>query len=309
MLLDGDSALELEESELFEQESAMDPDQLTAPLAPALAAAAAEVTAQSEGDTESDEDGIVLESECSSSDAEADDVEELSYRLASLQSSFENEKGALGAAHAEAPLATSHSSQVGSLKTFGGLSFTAKRLFGSEGDLAVSMPVHGMRPSLPLLAARRQVVPVDPGMSSNLGTSMPISIPMMQRRKSAADLGATEAAAAVRGASTFVPPHMLPRGDDEEGGQPPMEAGVSLGLGLSPSAGGKREKLLARNAILRSTGFIEVQQPVAAVIGEVLDPVKDQLLASAQALPVPGLRADGRDAPRSSLTQLLGSSK
>ncbi len=97
---------------------------------------------------------------------------------------------------------------------------------------------------------------------------MPISIPMMQRRKSAADLGATEAAAAVRGASTFVPPHMLPRGDDEEGGQPPMEAGVSLGLGLSPSAGGKREKLLARNAILRSTGFIEVQQPVAAVIGE-----------------------------------------
>lgn len=67
MLLDGDSALELEESELFEQESAMDPDQLTAPLAPALAAAAAEATAQSEGDTESDEDGIVLESECSSS--------------------------------------------------------------------------------------------------------------------------------------------------------------------------------------------------------------------------------------------------
>lgn len=172
-------------------------------------------------------------------------MEELSHRLASLQSSFENEKGALGAAHAEggcclaslsprpmqlrsirttgrtsllarqalhallshpmpahappalvisglrrgpdipiaitthqtttchppgpaAPLATSHSSQVGSLKTFGGLSFTAKRLFGSEGDLAVSMPVHGMRPSLPLLAARRQVVPVDPGTSSNL---------------------------------------------------------------------------------------------------------------------------------------------
>lgn len=97
---------------------------------------------------------------------------------------------------------------------------------------------------------------------------MPISIPMMQRRNSAADLGAADAAAAVRGASTFVPPHMLPRQEGEEGGQLAAEAGPSLGLGLSPSASAKRDKLLARNAILRSTGFIEVQQPVAAVIGE-----------------------------------------
>lgn len=204
---------------------------------------------------------------------------------------------------------------------------------------------------------------------------MPISIPMMQRRSSAANLGAVEAAAAVRGASTFVPPHMLHRQEGEEGGQLAAEVGPSLGLGLSPSASAKREKLLARNAILRSTGFIEVQQPAAAVIGEssagrvapacgpwgrlhadaeravpagaaafegeragwsadcskcplasathppaacpvasclageLLDPVKDQLLASAQAVPVPGLRADGRAAPRSSLTQLLGTSK
>lgn len=307
MLVDGDSALELEESELFEQEVAMSP---SPPVAPALGAVAAEAAAHSEGETDSDDDGIVLESECSSSDAEADDVdEEIAFRLASLQSSFENDKGPLSAAPAEAPLGTSHSSQVGSLKTFGGLSFTAKRLFGSEGDLAASMPVHGMRPSAPMIAARRQAAPADKGAACNLGTSMPISIPMMQRRNSAADLGAADAAAAVRGASTFVPPHMLPRQEGEEGGQLAAEAGPSLGLGLSPSASAKRDKLLARNAILRSTGFIEVQQPVAAVIGEVLDPIKEQLLASTQAVPVPGLAGQGRAAPRSSLTQLLGTSK
>lgn len=307
MLVDRDSALELDESELFEEESAV----AMSPTAPVVAAVAAEAAPLSEGESESDDDGIVLESECSSSDAEADDVEEeLACQLASLQSSLENDTGPLGAAKAEGPLGTSHSSQVGSLKTFGGLSFTAKRLFGSEGDLAASMPVHGVWPSAPMFAARRQVAPVDNSTAAcNLGTSMPISIPMMQRRSSAANLGAVEAAAAVRGASTFVPPHMLHRQEGEEGGQLAAEVGPSLGLGLSPSASAKREKLLARNAILRSTGFIEVQQPAAAVIGELLDPVKDQLLASAQAVPVPGLRADGRAAPRSSLTQLLGTSK
>jgi hypothetical protein len=38
------------------------------------------------------------------------------------------------------------------------------------------------------------------------------------------------------------------------------------GANLSPTAAAKREKLLARNAILRSTGFIEVQRPM--VMGE-----------------------------------------
>lgn len=64
MLVDGDSALELEESELFEQEVAMSP---SPPVAPALGAVAAEAAAHSEGETDSDDDGIVLESECSSS--------------------------------------------------------------------------------------------------------------------------------------------------------------------------------------------------------------------------------------------------
>lgn len=63
MLVDRDSALELDESELFEEESAV----ATSPTAPVVAAVAAEAAPLSEGESESDDDGIVLESECSSS--------------------------------------------------------------------------------------------------------------------------------------------------------------------------------------------------------------------------------------------------
>lgn len=143
---------------------------------------------------------------------------------------------------------------------------------------------------------------------------MPISIPMLHRRSSAADLmGAADLAARI-GASTFVPPHMVHRQESEEAGTLTSDLmGPSLGLGLSPSAHTKREKLMARNAILRSTGFLEVQHTSTAVLGEVMDPVKDQLLrgalGSAMAVPVavPGL--SGRSAPRSGLTQMLGTSK
>lgn len=184
-----------------------------------------------------------------------------------------------------------------------------------------------------------------PHCSHPQGTSMPISIPMMQRRSSAADL-----AAAVEervAAATFVPPHMLHRQETERFDLVSASGGE---LGLSPSA--KREKLLARNAILRSTGFIEVQQPptmgelpppalcraslpaacrpplrfpwplaaawhrawhvMLVAAGEVLDPVKEQLLgavAASGALAVPAARPDARATPRSSLTQMLGTSK
>lgn len=97
---------------------------------------------------------------------------------------------------------------------------------------------------------------------------MPISIPMMQRRPSGADLAAAGSGDAARGG--FVPPHVLYRQESErELGGSARGGGVagvepSLG-GLSPTTAAKREKLLARNAILRSTGFLEVQQPT--VIG------------------------------------------
>ena len=104
---------------------------------------------------------------------------------------------------------------------------------------------------------------------------MPISIPMMPRRGSSTDMASVAAAAAAGEklagrAATFVPPHMLHRHDSDLAG---AGAGGLLGaepsLGLSPSGGAKREKLLARNAILRSTGFIEVHHGVVptAVIG------------------------------------------
>ncbi|PSC74547.1 SH3 domain-containing [Micractinium conductrix] len=307
-MLGHDPPLELDESDLFDEDSGVDmsPAAPTGALAASLHAAAVATARQSavESESESDDDGIVLESECSSSEAEQDDVEaELVSRIQSLQSSLEGH-AVLGDASA-GPLGTSHSSQVGSLKSFGGMSFKGKRLFKSDGDLAASMPVHGCT-SAPMFAGRRQVAPERQASFTNLGTSMPISIPLLQRRASSNDQVAGGGGDARGGASTFVPPHMLQR---QEGEDAFGEALVEPSLGLSPSTGAKRERLLARNAILRSTGFIEVQR--AAVIGEVLDPVKEQLLQSSGAVPlaVPGVRADARAPPRSSLTQLLGTSK
>lgn len=214
---------------------------------------------------------------------------------------------------------------------------------------------------------------------------MPISIPMMQRRPSGADLAAAsrDDPAAGAGGDDFVPPHVLYRQESEREMGASARAGVagaepSLG-GLSPTTAAKREKLLARNAILRSTGFIEVQQAavvqqatigacglacalrqswrcrrccrgtcVAAIAGadagaaaaglpsrpaahqclsclpspaagEVLDPVKEQLLAALAAssagggasapLGVPAAGEGARQKARSSLSQLLGTSK
>lgn len=307
MLVD-DRPLELDESEFFDDAEDMSPGSGGAPASMQLqsavgvqaAAAAAHHHNVADSESESDDDGIVLESECSSSEGEDQVEEELAMRIQSLQSSLE--QTAPLPDHSEA-LGTSHSSQVGSLKSFGGVSFKGKRLFGSEGDLAASVPV---RCSAPMYAARRKVAPAVDKSSSHLGTSMPISIPMMQRRGSNVDLQAAELRDAP---ATFVPPHMLHRQEtvDVQGG---LIAPPGSELGLSPSRG--REKLLARNAILRSTGFIEVQHP--PVIGEVLDPVKEVLGAltpspSSGAMAVPGMRADSRATPRSSLTQLLGTSK
>ncbi|KAI8474313.1 MAG: hypothetical protein J3K34DRAFT_518269 [Monoraphidium minutum] len=100
-----------------------------------------------------------------------------------------------------------------------------------------------------------------------MGSSVPIAIPPMARWKpsetppagaAAAALAAPGAAAscavpaaagagAAPAAGRFVPPHQLTQHDDFQ---------FSFN-GASPSAGLKRERLRARNAILRSTGFLE----------------------------------------------------
>lgn len=103
---------------------------------------------------------------------------------------------------------------------------------------------------------------------------MPISIPMMQRRPSGADLAGDASgggASGARGGTTgdFVPPHVLYRQESEVASGSVMGLGAEASMGgLSPTTAAKREKLLARNAILRSTGFIEVQHSAPVVIGE-----------------------------------------
>lgn len=78
------------------------------------------------------------------------------------------------------------------------------------------------------------------------GTSAPIAIPNMNRWR-ADGKGANGQPADA--ASTFIPPHQLSRQDDF----------MFSFTGASPSATLKRERLRTRNAILRSTGFLEPQ--------------------------------------------------
>ena len=213
---------------------------------------------------------------------------------------------------------------MGSLKSFS--SSKGKRLFSSDGDLAgaCSMPV-----SAPLHAGRRRVMPEPPVASSygvyGLGTSMPITIPMLQRRGSGPVFAGDDPA----GPATFVPPHLIQRSG--EGGASGAAGLAASQPGASPSNEAKRERLRARNAILRKTGFIEVQPPVAPAL-ELLEPVKVAVLLAADgeasnqsadtalgSVPVPGAVAAiapgglaaslERRVQASSLTALLGTSK
>lgn len=76
-------------------------------------------------------------------------------------------------------------------------------------------------------------------------------------------------------ANTFIPPHQLSRQDDF----------MFSFTGASPSACMKRERLRVRNAILRSTGFLEPSgaqaPPVAASPGDMQrTPVQSTLTAA-----------------------------
>jgi hypothetical protein len=134
---------------------------------------------------------------------------------------------------------------------------------------------------------------------------MPIRIPMLHRRGLAASPGSAEG----RGAG-FVPPHLLDLHAD-------ATASGAASFRDSPSQAVKREKLMARNAILRSTGFIEGRSAFAApnAMGEVLDAVKEaamqqQEAAAAEAAGAAGglLRFQRRPTAASSLTAMLSSS-
>lgn len=124
--------------------------------------------------------------------------------------------------------------------------------------------------------------------TSLMGTSLPISIPI--RPDSPSKVGG-----ALRRTSEdkFVPPHLLERGDDDD----------DVSDVFSPSSM-RREQLLRRNDILRSTGFIEVKK-FTAPTGELIDAVKEAAMAKSEEYS--GRGEDGVHHVRaSSLTAALG---
>lgn len=128
--------------------------------------------------------------------------------------------------------------------------------------------------------------------ASVLGTSMPIRIPMLQRKS----VSGTPPISADGRSQPFVPPHLLEEVDET----------TTLGMGspalsmFSPPGAIKREKLMARNAILRSTGFIEVK-PFGAPVSETIDVVKESVM--------PNIPIQRGKASTSSLSLALGTSK
>ncbi|KAG2430579.1 hypothetical protein HXX76_010097 [Chlamydomonas incerta] len=89
-----------------------------------------------------------------------------------------------------------------------------------------------------------------------MGSSVPVSIPHMARWKKAD--ASPDSPTSIAAPATFVPPHQL-------SGAPPDFA-FSF-TGDSPSVAIKRERLRARNAILKSTGFLEPGVQSVGTIG------------------------------------------
>ena len=182
------------------------------------------------------------------------------------------------------------SSRVGSMRAFDPAA-PALKAWNSEGDLGVAASVPtGRMADYGMLGGQPSG-----GDAAYLGTSMPIRIPLMQRRGLAGSPASLEGGIRAR----FVPPHLIeaPVDLDAEPGTTP--------LNLSPSAAAKREKLVARNAILRSTGFIEVQSFAAPGVGEVIDAVKESVMPAV----TKPMAMQRRPTAPSSLTALLGSSR
>jgi hypothetical protein len=142
-------------------------------------------------------------------------------------------------------------------------------------------------------------LPNDMSSAYQLGTSMPIRIPSANSLAAAAAAGRRRlqlsssnnsnkgigglgqaAAAGAAGATTttgktsfgFIPPHLVGMAGSD------TDNIMSQG-GVSPSTDFKREKLLARNAILRSTGFLEATEGAAlGPTAEVIDSIREVVL-------------------------------
>lgn len=183
--------------------------------------------------------------------------------------------------------AEDNTSDVGSLPTF-----SPNNREEPVASIAMSLPGKHFLHKVPQPLSQE----LDVGL---MGTSAPIRIPKSHRT---AIVNGSPGARKGFGAD-FVPPHLL-----EDHGKESSEL-------FSPSSV-KREKLFARNAILRSTGFIEIKQ-FTAPTGEIIDAVKESAMPDkstspvlhSEAMPVPAINPEFRAKPMaSSLTALLGTS-
>eukprot|EP00884_Botryococcus_braunii_P003260 jgi/Botrbrau1/12935/Bobra.92_1s0015.1 len=161
-----------------------------------------------------------------------------------------------------------------------------RRLPVSEPRGVASRPNHLFRQSMGPSATTEFPVGSVSGTASKLGTSMPINIPLMSRNPfNAIDRGDDD-----EESGKFIPPHLM----EQTSGQRNMFATSAI----SPSTSFRREKLLRRNTILRSTGFIEGGEKPSIV--EVLDPIRESMMDRVDA-------SNDRGNP-SALSQMLGGS-
>mmetsp|Transcript_6775 Transcript_6775/g.14975 ORF Transcript_6775/g.14975 Transcript_6775/m.14975 type:complete len:216 (-) Transcript_6775:891-1538(-) len=96
---------------------------------------------------------------------------------------------------------------------------------------------------------RAFTAPPPPSSNIRMGSSVPINIPFLAERQKKDITGADGVEQQQWG--TFIPPHQLSQRDDFM---------FSL-TGQSPATAIKRERLRVRNAILKSTGFLENHSP------------------------------------------------
>lgn len=115
---------------------------------------------------------------------------------------------------------------------------------GGWGGRAKRSQPRGVACSLPVSTAGIQ-----------MGSSVPINIPFMGGRGARGPLAGAGAGAEPQYPATFVPPYQLSQREDF----------TFSFTGESPGAAIKRDRLRVRNAILKSTGFLE--HPVLPAIG------------------------------------------
>lgn len=315
--------IELEESELFDDVEEVTAESVTSPPAPILAnaipiparrsAAPVEVVRAEEASSssDSDDDGILLDSD-----------EELSARWARDNETYSvpsNSGGNLTSTLGADSSAPSYSPALSLLDSGPVPSSTTVRGVGppqSPFFAPASVPNTNQGATRPRGLVRHVSNISERALRSEtseervqmtLGTSMPISIPMLPRTGSGA-VGS-------RGAGPrFVPPHLL-TGDVAAGEQRDLVEMLSSSR-LTPAASYRRDRLTARNAIMRATGFLE--QTTGG-----MGPVAPEEFASLASAP-PGLFEDGPEEasyaaalptrgftepihrPTSSLTALLG---